>query len=203
MLDVKVGKMARKKSSKKPVDDKLNEALGIAPTKDLALPSSPSSHNPQSVAEPVEAEVVDADIVVRKDADIVVRKEEPLVLGYPIPGENPDIDADYKETRQQLQDVRERAAEALDTMKDIAEQGCTAREFEVVGQLVKMGLEAAKAQIELHKDMKELREPGKGSRGKTSHIGDVNNSVYVGTTDDLLRLNKAGKLPKVADEESQ
>lgn len=193
-LDVKVGKMARKKSKKKPVDDKLNEALGIAPTKALALPNLPNSSKPQSAAEPVEAEVV--------DAAIVVRKEEPLVLGYPIPGENPDIEVDYKETRKQLQDVRERAAEALDTMKDIAEQGCTAREFEVVGQLVKMGLEAAKAQIELHKDMKELREPGKAAR-KPTHIGDVNNSVYVGTTDDLLRLNKAGKLPKVADEDSQ
>ncbi len=183
--------MARKKRSKKPVDDKLNEALGIAPTKDLTLPNP---HKPQSAAEPVEAEVVDAAIVVRKD--------EPLSLGYAIPGENPDIEKDYKETRKQLQDVRERAAEALDTMKDIAEQGCAAREFEVVGQLIKMGLEAAKAQIELHKDMKELREPPKGSR-KQSHIGDVNNSVYVGTTDDLLRLNKAGKLPKVADEDSQ
>ncbi len=186
--------MARKKRSKKPVDDKLNEALGIAQTKDLVLPSQPNPPNPQSAAEPVEAEVV--------DADIVVRREEPLVLGYPIPGENPDIEADYKETRQQLQDVRERAAEALDTMKDIAEQGCTAREFEVVGQLVKMGLEAAKAQMELHKDMKDLREPPKGSR-KQPHIGDVNNSVYVGTTDDLLKMNAAGKLPKVVDEDTQ
>ena len=183
--------MARKKRSKKPVDDKLNEALGIAPTKDLTLPSP---HKPQSAAEPVEAEVVDAAIVVRKD--------EPLSLGYAIPGENPDIEADYKETRKQLQDVRERAAEALDTMKDVAEQGCEARQYEVVGQLIKMSLEAAKAQVELHKDMKELREPGKG-KAKQSHIGDVNNSVYVGTTDDLLKLNKAGKLPKVVDEDTQ
>ncbi len=183
--------MARKKRTKKPVDDKLNEALGIAPTKVLALPNP---HKPQSAAEPVEAEVVDAAIVVRPD--------QPLALGYATPGENPDIETDYEETRKQLQDVRDRASEALDTMQDVAEQGGEARQYEVVGQLIKMRLEAAKAQIELHKDMKELREPGKG-KVKQSHIGDVNNSVYVGTTDDLLKLNKAGKLPKVVDEDSQ
>lgn len=186
--------MPRKKQLKKPIDEKINEALGIE-TKDLALPNP---HKPQDAAEPVEGEVVDSKIVVRPE-----RPEQPLALGYATPGENPDIESDYQETRKHLQEVQEQAADALQDMKDVAEQGSEARQYEVVGQLIKMNLEAAKAQLDLHKDMKELREPGKGSRAKSAHIGDVNNSVYVGTTEDLLKLNKAGKLPKVVDEASQ
>ena len=177
--------MPRNKKSKKTVDEKISEALGVAETKALVLPTP---HNPQAATEPVEGVVVDAEIVVRKD--------QPLALGYPTPDENPDIEADYTETRKHLQDVREQAVEALEQMKDVAEQGSEARQYEVVGQLIKMNLDAAKAQLELHKDMKELREPGKGRGPRQAHIGDVNNSVYVGTTDDLLRLKKAGKLPK-------
>lgn len=185
--------MARKKQLKKlkkTVDEKISEALDVDHvTKDLTKPHKPQK--PQSAGdalEPVEGEVI--------DTAIVVREEQPLALGYAMPGENPEIDEDYKVARKILDDTGKQATQALDQMKEVAEQGQTAREYEVVGQLIKANLEVVKAKTDLHKDMKSLREPdGKGSP-RVAHIGDVNNSVFVGTTQDLLKLNKAGKLPK-------
>ncbi len=179
--------MPRKKIKKKTVDEKISEALDVnhAP-KDLAMP-----HRPQSAGdtpEPVEGEVI--------DAAIVVREEQPLALGYSTTGENPEIDEDYKSARKILDETGTHATEALEQMKEVAEQGEQARQYEVVGQLIKANLEIAEAKIKLHKDMKKLRDQEAAKTQRASHIGDVNNAIVVGTTKDLLELQKAGKLPK-------
>ena len=177
--------MAKKKKTKtkKTVDEKISEELSIQ-TKSLA-PIVP-------VSTPVEGEVI--------DTDIIVRDEQPLALGYAIPGENPDINADYEAIRQQLSDVADLTAEAFEKIKEVAEQSEQPRAYEVAGQLAKVSLEAAEARMKLHKDMKSLRDQdSKNSNQRAAHIGDVNNSVFVGTTDELLKLNKAGKLPTQGD----
>ncbi len=170
--------MARKKKTKKTVDEKISEVLDIS--------ASPTT-NPIVKAEPVVGEVI--------DTDIVVAQSQLLALGYATDGENPEIDEDYKSARKILDDTGDKAMEALDQMKEVAEQGQSAREYEVVGQLLKINLETAKAKTELHRDMKALREQEAKVRAQQAHIGDVNNAVYVGTTDELLKLNKAGKAP--------
>lgn len=168
----------KKKKTKKTIDEKISEALSI-PTKTTAI-----------VPEVVEGEVI--------DTDIVVRESEAMTLGYAIPGENPDINDDYEAIRKQLASVAEQTEDALDKIKEVADQGEQPRAYEVVGQLAKVSLEAAEARIKLHKDMKALRDQDSKSN-RAAHIGDVNNSVFVGTTEELLKLNKAGKLPKQDD----
>lgn len=173
--------MARKKKSKKPkktVDEKISEALDV-----VVADATPSPAT----------EVVGGEVI---DTDIVVAKQQPLALGYPTPGENPDIESDYETTRKHLEAVKEQAEDALDKMKEVAEQSEQARSYEVVGQLIKANLEVAEAKIKLHKDMKALREQEAGSNQRAAHIGDVNNALYVGTTKELLELKKQGKLPK-------
>ncbi len=173
--------MARKKKVKKTVEEKISEMLDI---------SDSSTPNQIMKAEPVEAEVIDAAIVVNK------AQPQSLSLGYAIEGENPEIDEDYKAARNILDTTGKQATEALEQMKEVAEQGQSAREYEVVGQLIKANLEVVKAKTDLHRDMKALREQEAKIRAQQAHIGDVHNSVFVGTTDDLLKLKKAGKLPK-------
>lgn len=176
--------MASKKKTKKTVDEKISDALSI-PTQPVPAPIVP-------VSTPVEGEVI--------DAEIVVREEQPLALGYAIPGENPEINKDYEAIRKQMAEIADQTADALDKIKEVADQGEQPRAYEVVGQLAKISLEAAEARIKLHKDMKSLRDQdAKNSNQRGSHIGDVNNSVFVGTTDELQKLKKAGKLPTQED----
>ena len=177
--------MAKKKKTKtkKTVDEKISEELSIQ-----TQPPAPIV----PVSTPVEGDVI--------DTDIIVRDEQPLALGYAIPGENPDINADYEAIRQQLSDVADLTAEAFDKIKEVADQSEAPRAYEVAGQLAKVSLEAAEARMKLHKDMKALRDQdNKNSNQRAAHIGDVNNSVFVGTTEELLKLNKAGKLPTQGD----
>ncbi len=178
--------MAKKKKTKtkKTVDEKISEELSIQ--------TQPAVAPIVSVSTPVEGEVI--------ETDIIVRDEQPLALGYAIPGENPDINDDYEAIRKQLADVAELTADAFDKIKEVADQSEAPRAYEVAGQLAKVSLEAAEARMKLHKDMKSLRDQDiKNSNQRASHIGDVNNSVFVGTTDELLKLNKAGKLPTQGD----
>lgn len=187
--------MPRKK--KKSVDEKISTALGV--TNENVVSESvegvesdagrtgerPPDDAPIVRAEPVDGEVIDAEIV----------RVEQQELGYPTAGENPDIEEDYQETRKHLKSVREQAEDALDKMKEVADQGEVARQYEVVGQLIKANLEVAKAEIDLHKDMKDLRgQDGKGTKRASQHHGDVN-TIFVGTTKELQDLKKAGKLP--------
>lgn len=162
--------------AKKTVNTKISEALGVPVAAAALLPVK------------VEGEVIDKAIVPYKDEN---------ALGFPTPGENPEIQEDYESTRKHLQVTQVLALDSLQQMKEVAEQGQQARHYEVVAQLLKVNLEMAKAKIDIHKDMKALRdqEAVKGPQ-HTSHIGDVHNSIIVGTTKDLQQLHKQGKLPQ-------
>lgn len=178
--------MPRKK--KKSVDERIIEKL------DLDEGTAGKIVKAAIEAEPVEGEIVDAPSkAIAPVGDTV----EENALGFPTVGENPEIQEDYKSAREILNKTGEQAQEALDQMKDVAEQGQAAREYEVVGQLIKANAELAKAKIDLHKDMKALREQEAGkSSQRAAHIGDVNQAIVVGTTKDLQDMMKAGKLPK-------
>ncbi len=184
--------MTSKKKTKKTVNEKIGEALSIS-TPPTPTPSIPTTIAPTTIvpaATPVEGEVIEAAIVVHEEQS----------LGFPVAGENPDINADYEAIRKQMAEVSEQAADALDKIKEVADQGDAPRAYEVVGQLAKITIEVAEARIKLHKDMKALRDQDlKNAQQRAAHIGDVNNSVFVGTTEELLKLNKAGKLPTQGD----
>ena len=182
--------MAKKKTKKqkKTVDEKIGEALSITPDTKAVTPDVVTSE-----IIPVEGEVI--------DADIVVAEKQELVLGYPIEGENPDINKDYEQIRKQLASVASTTSDALDKIKEVADQSEAPRAYEVVGQLAKVSLEAAEASIKLHRDMKALRNLDSKNNQRAAHIGDVNNALFVGTTDELLKLKKAGKLPYTGEDQ--
>ena len=96
-----------------------------------------------------------------------------------------DDDIDYNYARENYYNLIERNQDAIEEMLEIAKQSEHPRAFEVVGQLIKSGLDANKELMGLHKTKKEL------SIEKAGPTTNVNNAVFVGSTADLQKLLKA------------
>ena len=100
-----------------------------------------------------------------------------------IPQNGKDDDIDYNYARENYYNLIERNQDAVEEMLEIAKQSEHPRAFEVVGQLIKSGLDANKELMTLHKTRKEL------SIEKSSGV-NVNNAVFVGSTAELQKLLK-------------
>ena len=94
-----------------------------------------------------------------------------------------DDDIDYNYARENYYNLIERNQDAVEEMLEIAKQSEHPRAFEVVGQLIKSGLDANKELMALHKTKKELSIE-KGTQTL------VNNAVFVGSTAELQKLLK-------------
>ena len=94
-----------------------------------------------------------------------------------------DDDIDYNYARENYYNLIERNQDAVEEMLEIAKQSEHPRAFEVVGQLIKSGLDANKELMALHKTKKELSV----ERGTQTL---VNNAVFVGSTAELQKLLK-------------
>ena len=101
-----------------------------------------------------------------------------------IPKTGKDDDIDYNYARENYYNLIERNQDAVEEMLEIAKQSEHPRAFEVVGQLIKSGLDANKELMSLHKTKKEL------SIEKGGHTTTVNNAVFVGSTAELQKLLK-------------
>ena len=110
-----------------------------------------------------------------------IKPEPPAKI---IPKSGKDDDIDYNYARENYYNLIERNQDAVEEMLEIAKQSEHPRAFEVVGQLIKSGLDANKELMTLHKTKKEL------SIEKSSGV-NVNNAVFVGSTAELQKLLKA------------
>ena len=97
-----------------------------------------------------------------------------------------DDDIDYNYARENYYNLIERNHDAVEEMLEIAKQSEHPRAFEVVGQLIKSGLDANKELMSLHKTKKEL-----SIEKNTQTL--VNNAVFVGSTAELQKLLKANR----------
>ena len=109
-------------------------------------------------------------------------KPEPPAKIVPKTGKDDDIDYNY--ARENYYNLIERNQDAVEEMLEIAKQSEHPRAFEVVGQLIKSGLDANKELMSLHKTKKEL-----SIEKNTQTL--VNNAVFVGSTAELQKLLKA------------
>ena len=112
-----------------------------------------------------------------------LRPEPPARIKPKTEGKDDDIDYNY--ARENYYNLIERNQDAIEEMLEIAKQSEHPRAFEVVGQLIKSGLDANKELMTLHKTKKEL------SMEKGGTTTNVNNAVFVGSTADLQKLLKA------------
>ena len=100
-----------------------------------------------------------------------------------IPKTGKDDDIDYNYARENYYNLIERNQDAVEEMLEIAKQSEHPRAFEVVGQLIKSGLDANKELMALHKTKKELSI----EKGPTQV---TNQAVFVGSTAELQKLLK-------------
>lgn len=92
---------------------------------------------------------------------------------------------DYDLARQTLRSLIVKGEETLDDIRELAKTSEHPRTYEVAGQLIKTMADTAKDLMNLHKQVKEIKEPTKGS---SAAIGTQNNVVFAGSTADLLKM---------------
>lgn len=117
-----------------------------------------------------------------------IKPEPPARIIPKVDGKDDDIDYNY--ARENYYNLIERNQDAVEEMLEIAKQSEHPRAFEVVGQLIKSGLDANKELMALHKTKKEL------SIEKSGGDVNVNNAVFVGSTAELQKLLKNDRTKK-------
>lgn len=113
-------------------------------------------------------------------------KEDNIVI-YQDPAEKAELelDSDISYARDMIYGSIKDSSDAIDEMLEIAKQTQHPRAFEVVATLINAKREATKDLLDLHKKRKDLKKIEKDEGPDT-----INNNVFVGTTEDLLKLIK-------------
>lgn len=108
-----------------------------------------------------------------------------------------DIEDDYNNARNKLNELIGTSQKALEGMLNVALASDSPRAYEVVGQLIKTTGDTAKDLLDLQaKKKKILQDDSK----KTQQIDTQNNIIFSGSTQDLLKALKAEKA-KIIDHE--
>ena len=94
-----------------------------------------------------------------------------------------DVQDDYKYARNNLYDVIDKGNEALDYLLELAKASEHPRAFEVVGQITKTLVDANNNLLDLQKKINDLSK-------NEDKPQNVTNSLFVGSTDELLKLLK-------------
>lgn len=109
-----------------------------------------------------------------------------------------DIEDDYNNARNKLNELIGTSQKALEGMLNVALASDSPRAYEVVGQLIKTTGDTAKDLLDLQaKKKKILQDDNK----KTQQIDTQNNIIFSGSTQDLLKALKAEKA-KVIEHDS-
>ena len=119
------------------------------------------------------------------DVEAEIVKPEPEKKELKKPSESEDVTKDYEYTRGNLYSIIEKGQEALDTALELAQDSGQARQFEVVGQLIKNVADATDKLIDLQKKVKDLDADEKGPTNVT------NNAMFFGSTAELSKMIKA------------
>jgi hypothetical protein len=129
-----------------------------------------------------------------------VSKQENLPA--PIETKNIDVEDDYDLARDTLRNVITKGSDALDEIIHLAKNSEHPRTYEVAGQLMKTMSEVAKDLLALQKQKQEIQKP---QADQTPHpqIGQQNNIVFTGSTEDLLRTLKQAQEKVIGSSNSE
>lgn len=112
------------------------------------------------------------------EGEVVEVIEEPKAVS-----KKDDIQDDYEYARANLRDTINHAKSALDELQNIASVTESPRAFEVYSQLTKTIVDANKDLLELQAKLKRVREDQPKQQV-------TNNSLFVGSTQDLFKIIK-------------
>ena len=122
--------------------------------------------------------------------EIVTDKSKPIEIEdvKSVKYEKDDLDRDYEYTRGNLYSLIEKGQEAIDGIMEISQESGSARAYEVTGQIIKSVADATDKLLDLQKKIKDIKEP------KDKSPNNVTNALFVGSTAELQKLLKKGKL---------
>ena len=123
-------------------------------------------------------------------SDIVKSEPKEMKIVKSLKSEDKDIQKDYEYTRGNLYSLIEKGQEAINGIMEVAEEGASARAYEVAGQLIKSVADTTDKLLDLQKKMKDIDEVN--IKQNTTNV--TNNSLFVGSTSELQKmLKKANK----------
>ena len=129
-------------------------------------------------------EEIDDALEIVKDTSEPIEIEDVKSVKY----EKDDLDRDYEYTRGNLYSLIEKGQEAIDGIMEISQESGSARAYEVTGQIIKSVADATDKLLDLQKKVKDIKEP------KDKGPNNVTNALFVGSTAELQKLLKKGKL---------
>jgi Tfp pilus assembly protein PilW len=103
----------------------------------------------------------------------------------PISSNKSEIDIDYQYARENLKEIINSAQQAIADLSSIASTSESPRAYEVLSTMMKTIVDANKDLLELQKSVKKLKEEDRSSGPQ-----NVTNAMFVGNTNDLMKLIK-------------
>ena len=117
----------------------------------------------------------------------VVQDRTPVVA----PKSNVELDTDFDYARDNMYTAMEMQNEAMAEMLELAKASGHQRAFEVFGSMFSQYTDAQTKLMNLHQQKEKVED----TRGKTvNNTTNVQQNVMVGSTKDLLKMVKQGKL---------
>ena len=139
-----------------------------------------------------EALNIESEIVKQPKAQKIVKIDESDDL---VVSDQSDRQKDYEYARANLYSLMERGQEAVAGAIELAQEGDSARSYEVAINGVKSMAEVAEKLMDLQKKVKDLDEINVSN----TQNNVTNNSVFVGSTTDLQKMIKEGMLNKLPE----
>ena len=139
-----------------------------------------------------EALNIESEIVKQPKAQDIVKIDESDDL---VVSDQSDRQKDYEYARANLYSLMERGQEAVAGAIELAQEGDSARSYEVAINGVKSMAEVAEKLLDLQKKVKDLDEINVSN----TQNNVTNNSVFVGSTTELQKMIKEGMLNKLPE----
>jgi hypothetical protein len=114
------------------------------------------------------------------------KSTEIVSVKYNDPDMKQDLTDAYQQSKENLQEIIDQGKEAMEDILNIAKAGQHPRAFEVYGTLLKNMVDANKELLNIQKQMREMDEENKKSKGDTN----IDKAIFVGSTAELNKLLK-------------
>ena len=121
------------------------------------------------------------------------KREIVTVESTPVPAavDMAKVDEDFDLARSTIRDMVLQGRDALEELVMIAKESESPRAYEVVSNLIKAVTESAKDMMDLHKQVKDVKDMGEDS--PVSGGINIEKAVFVGSTHDLQQRIRAQK----------
>ena len=130
-------------------------------------------------------ETFDITPVEVEEVKPVRRKEKPLIIS----DKETDKEKDYQYARGQLYNILDKMQESLDGAMEVAQESQHPRAFEVVFNGAKHAADVVEKLTDLQKKTKELE----AEDVKQVQQNNTQNNVFLGSTEDLMKMLKQQK----------